>query len=192
MRIVELLKMMSLNGLLAASSANAFLEMILSNVEWEPNTGCLLWTRWCGKNNRARVWYKSRRWATTRAIYDALVGPLPREIYLCHRCDTPACVNPDHLFLGTNKDNQLDFVRKGRKRRESTRRKPIDANARRYVFPVRRGEECITAKANDEMVREIRRKSALGIGYRKLSKEFGLARSTIQHIVHGRTWKHVG
>lgn len=53
--------------------------------------------------------YRGHRW-----IWEELRGPIPAGMLICHRCDNPPCVNPDHLFLGTNSDNMLDAVGKGR------------------------------------------------------------------------------
>ncbi|NTW50648.1 MAG: HNH endonuclease [Chlorobiales bacterium] len=49
-----------------------------------------------------------------RIAWRLLVGSIPKYLFCCHRCDNPACVNPGHLFLGTNKDNVDDMIRKGR------------------------------------------------------------------------------
>ena len=76
----------------------------------DPETGCWLWIRrtkdngygWCGKRTSAH----RRAWELYR-------GPIPPGLFVLHRCDTPLCVNPDHLFLGTNSDNINDAVQKG-------------------------------------------------------------------------------
>jgi len=49
-----------------------------------------------------------------RVAYEIFIGSLPRRLLVCHSCDTPLCVNPEHLFLGTHKDNHQDRERKGR------------------------------------------------------------------------------
>lgn len=87
-------------------------------VHHEPNTGCWLWAGPCG-GGRSR--YRILRLAGTdtnitthRLAWQLFRGPIPDGMHVCHRCDTPECVNPDHLFLGTSFDNMRDKVAKGR------------------------------------------------------------------------------
>ena len=49
-----------------------------------------------------------------RVVFAEVYGPIPDGAFICHHCDNPPCVNPDHLFLGTNQDNVTDMVNKGR------------------------------------------------------------------------------
>jgi len=76
--------------------------------------GCWLWT--AGKNASGYGYiYDSGKYVLTHRIsYVLNIGPIPDGISVCHSCDTPACVRPDHLFLGTVKDNSDDMWRKGR------------------------------------------------------------------------------
>jgi hypothetical protein len=55
-----------------------------------------------------------RQMRAHRIAWELKNGPIPENMVLCHRCDNPACCNPDHLFIGTHKDNSRDMQRKGR------------------------------------------------------------------------------
>lgn len=80
----------------------------------EPNTGCWLWTASTKKNGYGRFGIGRTPHLAHRCAWVLFVGPIPEGAYVCHRCDTPSCVNPDHLFIGTPKDNVRDMMTKGR------------------------------------------------------------------------------
>lgn len=90
----------------------------MSHVSPEPNTGCWLWTSIDdGRGVYGRFWYGDRIIGAHRAAWLLFRGEIPPALDVLHRCDTPPCVNPAHLFLGTDQDNADDMKRKGRDRR---------------------------------------------------------------------------
>ena len=107
-----------------------------------------------------------------RVSWSLAHGFIPPDLCVLHRCDTPACVNPDHLFLGTRADNSADMIAKGRARHRSPN-----------------GEQNGASKLTAPDVVAIR---ASTISSRALAKQFGVSKVTIQNIRHGRTWKLVG
>lgn len=102
-------------------------------------------------------------------------GPIEGGLWVLHRCDNPPCVRPEHLFLGTAKDNTQDMIRKGRAGRAAPR-----------------GERVASAKLTDAQVIEIRERFAGGELRNALAAEFGLDPGSVGNILAGRTWRHVG
>lgn len=99
-------------------------------------------------------------------------GPIPDKKWVLHKCDNASCSNPDHLFVGTPKDNTQDMHKKGR-------------------AVIHKGESRWNVKLNSENVLEIRRLTKEGISQSKLAKKFTVSPGTIQNIINGRSWKHI-
>jgi hypothetical protein len=110
-----------------------------------------------------------------RVSWEMYHGPIPGKLFVCHRCDVRCCVNPSHLFLGTQSDNMRDMVAKGR-------RGPRDFAGERNGY----------SKLTDEQVRlmrEIRRKT--GATYRQIAGQFGVTTMTALRAITGTSWKHI-
>jgi hypothetical protein len=130
---------------------------------------------WLGGKRRrgyGRFSYKHADFISTRIAYflHNKIDPIGKAVL--HKCDNPSCVNPNHLFLGTNKENTYDMMEK-----------------KRGIQPVgiRHGQ----AKLTDEKVIEIRKKYLNGICNKELSKEYNVSRSAITKIINNKTWTHV-
>lgn len=110
-----------------------------------------------------------------RASWEIHFGPVPGGLQVCHHCDNPSCVKPDHLFLGTNKQNQLDCVQKGR----------------RPHTPNNQGEKHGMSRLTEDAVRDIRLSYSAGERAVVLAKRHGVCVSTIYTVLRGSRWKHV-
>lgn len=87
----------------------------------DPNTGCLLWGGCVDKQGYGIIFLRTQlpnNVKAHRASYEIANGPIPKGLFVCHTCDTPACVNPKHLFLGTCADNMQDCSKKKRTARQ--------------------------------------------------------------------------
>ena len=126
-------------------------------------TGC--W-EWSGALNDGYGVTKinGKKVSVHRATYELFVGPIPDGLHCLHKCDNPCCCNPDHLFLGTNRDNVNDMLAKGRQHSKLTRDEVI---AIKQIY--KRG----------------------GTTKKKLAEMFGVTYYTVIDILDGTTWKHV-
>lgn len=134
----------------------------MSKVSPDPNSGCWHWTASRDSQGYGKFRLHGKTEAAHRAAYELLVGPIPAKAHICHRCDVPACVNPSHLFIGTNAANQRDKAAKGR----TAHRKLTDADAR-YI------------------------RAAKGKSQRTLADQFNVSRATIRNVIEGSTFKHL-
>lgn len=106
-----------------------------------------------------------------RLSYKLHYGDFPQEKIVCHKCDTPKCVNPEHLFLGTYQDNMDDMERKGRARKVASL-----------------GEKHGNAVLTDELVREIRDSIEQTP---VIANRLGVSRTTIYDVRSRKIWKHI-
>lgn len=107
-----------------------------------------------------------------RVSWELTHGDIPAGMFVCHTCDNPPCVRPDHLWLGTNRDNQRDAVHKGRNRVTSG-----DLNS-----------HAVLTAAEVVVIRE---RALRGDLHRVIAADYGVTRSEISHIVEGNRWKTV-
>lgn len=117
-----------------------------------------------------------------RFSYELFNGPIKKGHYICHRCDVPSCVNPKHLFSGTQKDNMRDALKKGRYSFGKI-------HASKCIPP--KGEKNGQAKLTENIVREIRKYHSNMITYREIAKKFSICQTTAFNIVKRKSWKHI-
>ena len=135
------------------------------------DNGCWQWSGRLSPSGYGRFMTQGKGVTASRYFYEILVGPIPEGLFVCHKCDNRACVNPEHLFLGTQKDNIQDCIKKGRHR------------------PTR-GVDRPAAKLTEDDVRKIRAIYRKGEGP-YLAWQFGVSRGVITNIVARKAWRHV-
>lgn len=149
----------------------------------EPNCGCWLWLGHLSLKSgyglfRMTPRTEDRAIGAHRASWALHRGAIPEGMFVCHKCDNRACVNPDHLFLGTGNDNMADAARKGRMNWKK--------GAPLRNFP--KGEWHHKAKLIARDVREIRASSDKGVD---LARLYGVTPTNITRIRKRKVWRHI-
>lgn len=150
-------------------------ERFWANVQKGGPGECWLWTGLLTDKGYGRVFSNGRYLGAHRFSYRLHEGPVPKGLFVCHRCDNPRCVNPDHLWLGTNADNMADMAEKGRANHE----------------PRMLGESHTRAKLTEKKVREIRRLRREGLTLEAIAKQYGVCFQTVSLVVNRKSWAHV-
>lgn len=144
----------------------------------EPNTGCWLWAGATTRHGYGSIGIptgnrRSRTMLAHRFAFEAARPGQAGGRPVCHHCDTPACVNPEHLYAGAQAENVRDRDRRGRTARQ-------------------KGEDGPRAKVTEALVREMRTLHATGrFTFDDLGGRFGLSRAQASKIVNRRSWGHV-
>ncbi|AUR94122.1 hypothetical protein NVP1191O_63 [Vibrio phage 1.191.O._10N.286.52.B4] len=132
------------------------------------HSGCWLWVSHCDKDGYGILPATGAAVRAHRLSYEIHKGPIPHGMVICHSCDNPSCVNPDHLFSGTTKDNCQDMLSKGRDKMVGSRNNK--------------------AKLTEVQVTEIR---SSGRSKYELAETYSVSVSTIKQIRRNKSWRHV-
>jgi hypothetical protein len=164
-------------------------QRFLAQTKVDPETGCWNWTGSRSSKDpnavgrfKVKKNFKTKQWIAPRWAAKYLAGWGIAGLCVCHVCDNPPCVNPDHLFLGTREMNMADMVRKGRGKGS-----PWYHNKRTGV----KGSQHGRAKLTEADIPVIRELLARGILLKDIAPLFNVSPETIGDIKHGRHWTHV-
>lgn len=149
-------------------------ERLLARREVDQESGCWLWCGPCNDRGYGRLSIANRTVSAHRAAASVWLGfDLKSRAFVLHGCDNPPCFNPDHLWIGSQRENVADRDAKGR------RAAPNGAKNGRAVL-------------SEEDVVEIRRRAADGERHEDLATQFAVSRSTVGHVCRARTWSYLG
>ena len=121
---------------------------------------CWLWTGYKDFKGYGII-HAGGRYRAHRLVWELVNGQIPENLFVLHRCDNPSCVNPDHLFLGTNQENTADSMRKGR----------------RY------------SKLSWDSVRAMRKDRAAGATQVDLASKYGVSPTHVTLILTNKAWR---
>ena len=136
---------------------------------------CVVTTTKSGRN-RPDTTIGGKRMRSHKAAWIRAYGPIPEGMCVCHKCDNPQCINPEHLFLGTHTDNMRDMWAKGR--------------ARPRKFETGASHPRSTAKLTEETAVYAMARLLAGERQKSVAAAFGVDQSCISNLWSGRTWSH--
>lgn len=139
---------------------------------WVDKSGdCWIWMGYRDRKGYGQVRVNGKTFYSHRMAWILSVGYIPKGMCVLHHCDNPKCVNPNHLFIGTHADNMHDMIKKGRHAR-GYKKKYLNSAAKLILEQAKK-------------IRSLAGKKSQGA----LAKIFGVAESTIEHIINGETYK---
>jgi len=130
----------------------------------DKSSDCWLWTGATNNNGYGVIWNKNKLAYVHRVVWEDLYGPIPIGKEVCHKCDNPACVQPNHLFCGAHEENMIDMAKKLR---------------------------CGSSKIDTETIKQIAEMYRDGIGRKKIADTTGVNINTLKCILNGRNWSHI-
>jgi hypothetical protein len=156
-------------------------ERFYSKISKPNENGCMEWNGTKLKRGYGHFSIKGKMVLAHRFAYELHYGIKP-TFHVLHKCDNPSCVNPEHLFLGTDKDNSEDCRRKGRDTCFKKGEKPKVDN---------RGSKSRKAKLNENIVKEIKSRLLAAETIASLARKYSISPSIISGIKNGYRWSHV-
>ena len=144
-------------------------QKLLGNII-KTERGCWIWKKYKNKEGYGAMRINGNILKTHKASYQVFNGEIGEGLIVCHKCDVPPCINPDHLFLGTNRDNKYDSINKKRHNAGSNHGK---------------------TKLTEEDIIKMRRYSKLGFKNVTLARRFKLSPWTISEIITHKLWVHI-
>lgn len=136
--------------------------------KFQKSEGCWIWMSGLTTTGYGSFTIDNKSAKAHRVAYQIYVGPVPRGMHVLHRCDNRKCVNPHHLFLGTNQTNIDDKVSKGRQLK---------------------GERCRFTKLTADQVKEVFQLFTNGLTKTAIAKKFNVSDVAIGKIIRGKSWK---
>ena len=147
---------------------NQVAAIIESRSEAVTESGCWIWMRSTASHGYGDFRLNYKLFLAHRASYEAFVGPIPDGMFVLHRCDVKQCVNPDHLFLGTNADNMADKEAKGR------------------GVPYTKGKPVIGFQVAQAIRKD---RDELHLSLKELGLKYNLHSDTVRKITNFKIWK---
>lgn len=156
-------------------------NIFYSNAKVNPTTHCWEWIKHKDSDGYGQFRFLTKYFQAHRFSFDLSKGDLPNHLLVCHSCDNPSCINPEHLFLGTPLTNTQDMIKKNRYHRGP-----------RKMNGSKDGSKNSYSKLIEADVVRIRELYGSGkFTQRMLAKKYKIGQSSISRMVNGITWDHV-
>jgi hypothetical protein len=163
------------------------IQFISSRSKLSNTSDCIEWSLSKDKNGYGKTKLNGKSMQAHRLAWIAYNGDIPHNLLVCHSCDNPSCINPNHLFLGTSQDNMTDKMKKGRYRGGPIFWNSNNGNSGNHRYY---GSLHHNAKLADDKIPIIKDMIDKGYSCVYIAKSYGVSDVVIGRIKHGLAWKH--